>query len=596
MLAAVHTAVGFHGGRSINDRFEPDLTTGVPVCAAVASIDGSNEVFQPGDGRFAARLADPRCSLITHDAASLRQYCRLTGCRPPVAYIDTRLAAVLLAHAERFAPAGGAYAQADLPAVASRFKVSAAGLGELGVLAGSVQCLRHAEECGRRAAEAYCLASARACLGLHRPLMEAVSRQCGHAALHNLVALYQPFAVAASDSVMRGIVFDQDGWERFSSVGRRYRRRLLAAARSFGYEYGRPSTFASAISKVGLLVSWPRGEDGMPCLTDDVLKARRHLHPVVALAYRLLRLDRSLGLRLGERADRDGRIRCAVQPLAQRSSRTTTARPNLPGLPGSLRPLLLPGTGRVWLLADFVQFEPGVAAALSRDPNLLADFRAGDVYEQFGRQTGLITRGMSPAEAKVIRDRRLKQLFLAVLYGQSDVGLAASLGCPLPEAQAMLTQFAARYRRLTDWLHDQVTTSLGRGWAESVTGFRAAFTTSCPRDRGHVERSCQNFIIQASAAACFQATGVHLAAAGLDIRLGLHDGYLVNVPDDPVEIAHAQVAVRAAAGDAVAELFPGLPCNLQIEVLRRFAKGGNADSLDTMIQSLETEELQCPAT
>lgn len=547
MLAAIHTAVGFREGRSFGDRFEPDMTTGVAVCAAVASADGKREVFQPGDGRFAARLADPRVTLVTHDAGSLRLYCRLTGCRPPAAYTDTRLAAVLLAHAERFAPAGGAYAQADLAAVAPMFGVAAVGLGEQDALARTVRCLRHVEECGRRAAEAYCQASARACLGVHRPLMEAVYRKCGPTALDNLVALHQPFAAAASDSVTRGIVFDHEGWERFASAGRRHHRRLLAAGRACGYEHGRPSSLASVLRRAGLLAAWPRDEGGMPSLADDVLKAQRHLHPVIDLIYRLVRLDRNLGLRLGERVDGDGRIRCEIRPLAQRSSRTTTARPNLPGLPGSLRPLLLPDPGCVWLLADFVQFEPGVAAALSRDPHLLADFRAGDVYEQFGRRTGLITSGMSPAAVKDVRDRRVKGLFLAVLYGQSDVGLAASLGCSGHEAQDLLNQFAARYRRLTGWLHDQVTTSLSRGWAESVVGFRASFTASGGEGRGHLERSCRNFMVQASAAACYQAMGVHLSSAGLDVRMGLHDGYLICVPDDTAEIAHARAAVRAAA-------------------------------------------------
>ena len=100
-------------------------------------------------------------------------------------------------------------------------------------------------------------------------------------------------------------------------------------------------------------------------------------------------------------------------------------------------------------------------------------------------------------------------------------------------------------------------------------------------------RSCQNFIIQSSAAACFQVTGLYLADFGSDIRLPLHDAYLINVLDDPKAIAAAKEQVAAATRAANEKVFPGLPVKRDIELLSRFAKDGDEGSLDRWVASLE---------
>jgi hypothetical protein len=100
-------------------------------------------------------------------------------------------------------------------------------------------------------------------------------------------------------------------------------------------------------------------------------------------------------------------------------------------------------------------------------------------------------------------------------------------------------------------------------------------------------RSCQNFVIQSSAAACFQITGVYLADFGADIRLPLHDAYLLNVRDDPRAIAEAREQVIAAATLANQKVFPGLNAKRDIEVLSRFAKDGNENSFQEWVGRLE---------
>jgi DNA polymerase I-like protein with 3'-5' exonuclease and polymerase domains len=155
--------------------------------------------------------------------------------------------------------------------------------------------------------------------------------------------------------------------------------------------------------------------------------------------------------------------------------------------------------------------------------------------------------------------------------------------------QTRLHQFAHTYPRLISWLRHYVATGLQRGWAENVIGYRAAFNVLNPRARGHVARSCQNFPIQASSSACFQLTGLHLADFGADLRLPLHDAYLLNVPDEPQALREAHEQIRAAAADATGQLFPGLAVKIEIDELSRFAKDKQENSFDEWLASLRKD-------
>jgi hypothetical protein len=113
-----------------------------------------------------------------------------------------------------------------------------------------------------------------------------------------------------------------------------------------------------------------------------------------------------------------------------------------------------------------------------------------------------------------------------------------------------------------------------------------------PRNRGHIARSCQNFPIQSSAAACFQLTGAYLSQFGSDIRLPLHDAYLINVPDDPQALADEEQRVISETTLATQQLFPGLAVKRDIDILRCFAKDANEGSFKKLLAELEA--IGCP--
>ena len=219
----------------------------------------------------------------------------------------------------------------------------------------------------------------------------------------------------------------------------------------------------------------------------------------------------------------------------------------------------------------------------------MQDFTGGDVYLNSGRRMGFVLTSMSSEQIKTTRNKILKALMLAIIYAKGAASIARDIPCSLHEAAIHLHTFSQTYSQLFGWLRSYVATGMERGWAENIIGYRAAFNIADPCDRGHIARSCQNFPIQASAAACFQLTGVYLADFGADIRLPMHDAYLLNVPEDSQQIAEARICIAAATAAATDQLFPGLAVKCDVEVLDRFAKDGREDSLRELILALEEE-------
>jgi DNA polymerase-1 len=256
------------------------------------------------------------------------------------------------------------------------------------------------------------------------------------------------------------------------------------------------------------------------------------------------------------------------------------------GLPGEMRPLFLPDEGCVFLHFDFSQQEPGIAGWVSGDPALSDDFRMGDVYINLGRRLGLIGAGSASPEVKRVR-KLMKVLMLAILYGKFIRSVATDLGISYNHACTHMANFRTAYATLFGWLKSYVSQSMERGWAENILRFRAAFNPQHGFDRGHLSRSCQNFPIQASAAACFQLTGIYLADLGCDIRLPIHDAYVLNCPNDRRVIADTRMKIMAGTATAVGQLFPGLTPRRDIEVLHRFAKDGHEDSFEQWVAAVE---------
>ena len=137
---------------------------------------------------------------------------------------------------------------------------------------------------------------------------------------------------------------------------------------------------------------------------------------------------------------RDGRHRAPLCPFASRTSRNQPgSAASLMAAPGWLRRLIKPDAGKGVAIVDWAQQEFGIAAALSGDQRMIADYRTGDPYlalaERYGGDTALLSRD-------TLRDA-FKACALGVLNGIGASGLARQINCPASEARLLLQEHRA---------------------------------------------------------------------------------------------------------------------------------------------------------
>lgn len=590
MFVGFDTEYSFRRGFWTGRNYHGDVSTFYPVCACLVFQDGREIRVTERWDDLRPVFEDPKYSIVVHGCHAEALFCRRVGIPFPARLLDTHLMSVMLLQAKSHDHDGSVYANSALARMAARYGISHPSADDKDAIRESILRGTFRNDFGMDRVLDYCRDDARAGLRLVVPLSEDIQNTCGPHAMKNLMELYTPYAMAMAGAAAKGLRFDQENWGRALDAAPRYRGALLAKMRKAGYDHDGEGLgdrgFRRMITRLGLEPLWPRTPTGVLRTREDDLKSFRHVEAIDA-SYKLVKFDSFMNQNVGSLVDSDGRLRCSILPLAQRSSRNSTVGPNLMGIPAEMRPLFLPDEGCKFIHFDYSQQEPGVAGYLSGDEGLVADFSNGDVYRNLGMRMGLLTPSMSAAQVRAIRNSVLKALMLSIIYGKSAVGIARDLPCSLHQAKLHLQQFERTYSRLFAWLKNYVSTALERGWAENVIGFRAAFNVRDPRSRSHVARSAQNFPVQSSAAACFQVTGVHLTDFGADVRLPMHDAYLLNVIDDPREFRQTREMIRASTTAANHQLFPGLAVKVDTEILNRFAKDGKEDSFTEWLTSLE---------
>lgn len=134
------------------------------------------------------------------------------------------------------------------------------------------------------------------------------------------------------------------------------------------------------------------------------------------------------------------RTRPVVDVFGSRTSRIHLRTPMLQNMSKKYRTILAAREGAKLCYVDFDQFEVGIMAALSEDPELLALYRAGDMYDLFATTHLGLTGNRKAA----------KQLFLSYAYGmgrKSLIDAAVALGADRERAKATFKLFS----RYEEW-------------------------------------------------------------------------------------------------------------------------------------------------
>jgi hypothetical protein len=281
------------------------------------------------------------------------------------------------------------------------------------------------------------------------------------------------------------------------------------------------------------------------CATKQI-KSMIDVYPLMKEYYedkRMIDALKNLKLEIGS----DGRNRFWLNPFGTKTGRNNPSTNRcIFGLPHTMRSFMKPPPGMAFAQIDVGAEEIGIAAALSRDPLLMADYRSGDPYRQFAAAALGI---LDPTE----QQRQVyKAAVLGRIYGLGASSLARNLGISKAQAEQIVEQMAARYPVLTAWLA-RVTTKAAHcvpiicalGWSLTATG------------QPGEERTFLNFPMQANGAELMRLVITRAGAAGLRLIGCAHDSFMIEDTIDRIEdsVTQMQEIMRQASRDLFGEDF-----------------------------------------
>ena len=273
------------------------------------------------------------------------------------------------------------------------------------------------------------------------------------------------------------------------------------------------------------------------CAT-KLIKSMIETYPLLKHFYedkRMIDAIKNLKLEIGS----DNRNRFWLNPFGTKTGRNNPSTNRaIFGLPHTMRSFMKPRPGMAFAQADFGAQEVGIAAFLSGDPVLIADYFSGDPYRQFAT-AALGIQNPTKQERQIY-----KATVLGRIYGLGVTSLARNLGIPRSQAQRIIDQMNARYPVLNAWLERicvkaahciPITCTLG--WSLAATG------------RPGEERTFLNFPMQANGGELMRL--VIVRASQLNLIGCAHDSFLIEDTIDRIEqsAAELQEIMRQASRD-----------------------------------------------
>lgn len=210
-------------------------------------------------------------------------------------------------------------------------------------------------------------------------------------------------------------------------------------------------------------LGFPKGEvsekTGDPSTDKDVLEGLRGRHPFVddMIEWRRLeKMDGTYGRGMIEHILDDGRIHPTFRLDGTETLRISSENPNGQNIPRAetaegrmARDGFTASPGRVLVELDQSQIELRVAAGMSGDPEMIAIFTSGlDYHLRTAQLVSQLAWRIAPELVTDWHRSYCKTVNFGLLYGKTDAGLAAQLGCTIDEAAALRAAILGRFKKL----------------------------------------------------------------------------------------------------------------------------------------------------
>ncbi|WP_155302258.1 DNA polymerase [Desulfosarcina widdelii] len=227
--------------------------------------------------------------------------------------------------------------------------------------------------------------------------------------LHHLINIEMPFITTVARMEWIGVGFDH---ERSKTIVDTCRTAIKKFEKKFT-EHGignplSPEAIQRFFRGAGILNKF--ASRGTYSFEKEQLRQNIEAHPVVRdlLDYRQLSNLLGSASKLEDFVAFDDRLHAQYDSVGSVSGRLTTRNPNIVGLDGRLRHLIIPESGNGIGEVDWCQFEVGITAAVYGDDKLLSMFNNGDVYTLMAKE---FFRARISNSARKLTDQTFKQRY-----------------------------------------------------------------------------------------------------------------------------------------------------------------------------------------
>lgn len=374
----------------------------------------------------------------------------------------------------------------------------------------------------------------------------------------------------------RGIKIDKDILGQMSTeLGDEHKKLEQEMFTMVGYEFniGSPAQLSEVLfTKLQLPTTGiKRGKTGYSTGQKELDKLRGQ-HPIIELIERtreLAKLKNTYIDTLPQQADDNSRVHTTFNQDIVSTGRLSSTNPNLQNIPvrselgRRIREAFVPEKGKVFVSADYSQFELRLAAIMAGDQQLIDDFFSGiDIHTK----TASEAYGVPVAEVTKMQRRAAKVINFGVLYGMSPHGLSAATGMSFTEAKTFIDRYFELRAPIREFIDVTLEKAKTDGYVETYFGRRRPtpdVNSSNFMVRESAKRAAANMPIQGT-----EADLMKMAMLKVDARLGglgeqilqVHDSILIECP-----VKNAD-AVAELLRDTMENIYPELKIPLKVDV------------------------------
>jgi len=344
----------------------------------------------------------------------------------------------------------------------------------------------------------------------------------------------------------KGIKLDPAQLQKMSDeMGDRHARLEQEMYTMAGYEFniGSPAQLSEVLfTKLQLSTTGiKKGKTGYSTGQKELDKLRGQ-HPIIELIEQtreLAKLKNTYTDALPKLTDQHSRLHTTFNQDVAATGRLSSTNPNLQNIPirtelgKKIREAFIPEGDKVFVSADYSQFELRLAAILANDTGLINDFN-GEV--DIHTKTASEVYGIPMDEVTKSQRRDAKVINFGVLYGMSPHGLAANTGMSFTQAKDFIDQYFALRAPIRTYIDDTLARARTEGYVETYFGRRRPtpdILSSNFMVRSGAERAAANMPIQGT-----EADLMKLAMLRVESQLGdlgdqvlqIHDSILIECP------------------------------------------------------------------